>query len=395
MTPLPRNLSPRRLVARLAAQLALGLAAVLALAAPAQAAPAFNFMSPKSGGLLIGPTLFQFEVVAPVDRIDVYVGGRLIGAAKPPEWTLSWEAPSGLASLEIRAIGFHAGKVVDKVSIRTADGSFFDSVDVTAVQLYPVVTDRKGRYVESLRAEDFELLERGAPVPIDSFAAERGPLHLSILIDVSLSMKDNLAIVQDAATRFLDYTEPGDEISIYGFNHGLISALERGTDRQLAKAKIEQLQADGGTALYDAVIRVLADIAPRKVSGAVTHPDRQAILLFSDGVDERSLAPLSRAVEKARQSDVVLYAIAAGDQLDTLMARADLKDLATETGGDFYMAEKLKELPGIFARVARDLASQYRVSFTPPPGAKGERKIEVRVKNDDYRVRCRQAYVVP
>lgn len=372
-----------------------GLAAVLSLAASAQAAPAFTFVSPRSGGLLIGPTVFQFEVVAPVDRIDVYVGGKLVGTAKPPEWTLPWEAPSGMASVEVRAIGFHAGKVVDKASIRTADGSFFDSVDVTAVQLYPVVTDRKGRYVEALRVEDFELLEQGAPVPIDSFAAERGPLHLSILIDVSLSMKDNLAIVQDAATRFLDYTEPGDEISIYGFNHGLISALQRGTDRQVAKAKIEELQADGGTALYDGVIRVLADIAPRKVSGASTHPDRQAILLFSDGIDERSLAPLSRAVEKARQSDVVLYAIAAGDQVDGLLARGDLKDLATETGGDFYMAEKLKELPGIFARVAMDLASQYRVSFTPPPGAKGERKIEVRVRNDDYRVRCRQAYVVP
>lgn len=397
MTPALRNLSRLRLPACLASCLAAGLAGVIVLTAPppAQAAPAFSFSSPQGGALLIGPTLFQFEVTSPLDRIDVYVGGKLVGAAKPPEWTLAWEAPSGLSSTEVRAIAFHDGKAVDRASIRTADGSFFDSVDVTAVQLYPVVTDRKGRYVEALRVEDFELLERGAPVPIDSFAAERGPLHLSVLIDVSLSMKDNLSIVQDAAARFLDFTEPGDEISVYGFNHGLITALQRGTNRTVAKAKIEALQADGGTALYDAVIRVLADIAPRKVSGAVTHPDRQAILLFSDGMDERSLAPLSRAVEKARQSDVVLYAIAAGDQLDGLLARGDLKELATETGGEFYMAEKLKELPGIFARVAKDLASQYRVSFTPPPGAKGERRIEVRVRNEDYRVRCRQAYVIP
>ena len=369
------------------------LATPLTAQSSEQSSPAFSFVSPQDGELMIGPTVFRFEVVAPLDRIDVFVAGKLVGSAKAPEWTLSWEAPSGLSPTEIRALAYRDGKMVERWSIRTADVSFTETVDVTAVQLYPVVTDRRGRYIDTLRLEDFELLENGQKIPIESFAAERAPLHLAVLIDTSLSMRDNLSVVQDAAAQFLDHTEAGDQISVYGFNHGLLTKLQRGASREVAKPKIKDLQADGGTALYDAVIRVLTDMAPKK--GASGQLGRQAILVFSDGIDERSLAPLSRAVEKARQSDVVLYAIAAGGQAKDLLARDDLKQLATETGGELYVAEKLKELPGIFARVAKDLASQYRLSFTPPLGAKGPRRVEVRTRSDDYRVRCRQSYVAP
>jgi Ca-activated chloride channel family protein len=371
----------------------LALAVLAPASLRAQAEPLFSFASPQDGELVIGSTTFRFVVAEPLDRIDVYVAGKLVGAARPPGWSLAWEAPGGMSPTEIRALAYREGKMVGRVSIRTADVSFSETVDVTAVQVYPVVTDRRGRYIDTLRAEDFELIEGGRKVPIESFAAERAPLHLSILIDTSMSMRDNLSIVQDAAVQFLDHLEPGDQISVYGFNHGLLTKLQRGALPALAKEKIRELQADGGTALYDAVIRVLTDMAPKK--GAGEQLGRQAILVFSDGIDERSLAPLARAVDKARQSDVVLYAIATGSQRDDLLARDDLKQLASETGGELYVAEKLKELPGIFAQVAKDLASQYRLSFTPPSGVKGLRRIEVRVRNDDYRVRCRQSYSAP
>ncbi|HYY94240.1 MAG TPA: hypothetical protein VE713_06945, partial [Pyrinomonadaceae bacterium] len=43
------------------------------------------------------------------------------------------------------------------------------------VQLRAVVTDRKGRPVENLKKEDFEVLENGQPREVSFFSLERAP----------------------------------------------------------------------------------------------------------------------------------------------------------------------------------------------------------------------------
>jgi VWFA-related protein len=52
-------------------------------------------------------------------------------------------------------------------------GAFTDVVDVQAVDVEVVVTDRRGRRVSGLTAQDFRLLVDGKPVPLDTFAEVR------------------------------------------------------------------------------------------------------------------------------------------------------------------------------------------------------------------------------
>lgn len=52
-------------------------------------------------------------------------------------------------------------------------GAFTDVVDVQAVDVEVVVTDRRGQRVPGLKPEDFRLLVDGKPVPLDSFAEIR------------------------------------------------------------------------------------------------------------------------------------------------------------------------------------------------------------------------------
>jgi VWFA-related protein len=52
-------------------------------------------------------------------------------------------------------------------------GAFTDVVDVQAVDVEVVVTDRRGRRVPGLTAQDFRLLVDGKPVPLDTFAEIR------------------------------------------------------------------------------------------------------------------------------------------------------------------------------------------------------------------------------
>lgn len=54
-----------------------------------------------------------------------------------------------------------------------AQGSFSDTLDVQAVDVEVVVTDRKGKPVQGLKAADFRLLVDGKPVPAEFFAEIR------------------------------------------------------------------------------------------------------------------------------------------------------------------------------------------------------------------------------
>ena len=52
--------------------------------------------------------------------------------------------------------------------------SFGEAIDISVVNLDVFVTSKKGKPVEGLTAEDFEVFEDGKPVKISNFYAEKG-----------------------------------------------------------------------------------------------------------------------------------------------------------------------------------------------------------------------------
>lgn len=346
----------------------------------------FRFSSPQEGDLLAGPTRFEFEVCdgARIERIDVYVEGKLIGSAAPPLWRFDWQAPLRLAATDIVAVGYRGDTVIGQSRIETAELTFAEVVDVQAVQLYPVVFDRRGRYAHDLQKEEFQVSENGRKVDIEFFSRDAATMTVAILIDVSQSMTEDLGIVQEAACGFIDRLDREDRLAIYAFNHGLSTVSRLGTEHPLAKNEVRQLQAEGGTALYDAVIGVLADLDGME--------GRKIVVVFSDGRDERSMLPLRQVVEAARSSEVIVYAIGAGEDDEDLARREDLGVLATETGGSAYFLDKIRKLPNVFDEILIDLRSQYSLSYTPPAGPAGIRTLEVRVTRKGHTVRCRKSY---
>ena len=345
------------------------------------------FVSPTDGQILVGATEFRFKVSEEqerAERIDVYVRGELVGTAYPPDWGFSWEAPPGLVGAEVVAVAYRGDRRVGMARIRTSDAVFDDVLDVSAVQLYPVVTDWRGRYVSGLARENFQVLDQGREVEIDFFSAEPTSLTLALLLDISNSMKGKLGFVQEAAVGFIDQLDRRDVLSVYAFNQGLVAHSQRTSDHTQAKLDIRSLRPKGGTAVYDAVVKVLQALG--------NVPNRKALFLFSDGQDELSLLTLSQAVERARRSEVIIYAVGAGQSQADLRSRPDLVNLAEATGGEASFIEKYKELPKVFHSVVEDLRAQYLLSYTPPPGREAERTVEVRLTKKKYKVRCRSTY---
>jgi VWFA-related protein len=358
------------------------------LVVPAAGASDVAFVSPRDGELVAGDLQFKLRVRdgADIARVDVYVAGTLAGSAVAPEWSFAWSAPA-LVGAPIVAIAFDAsGRPGERVRIKTAAHVITEWVDVNAVQLYPVVTDRGGRYVRGLERKSFTVLDQGKPVPIDYFSEDVERLSLAIVLDTSRSMTGKLSFVTEAAWGLIQQLESDDAVSMYAFNHGLVvgpraAAAETATLEPFVRG----LAPSGGTALYDALSEVLRDLAPGK--------GRKAIILFSDGQDEQSLLTLAQVVNSARQSEAILYTVGAGTSERDIEARADLEQLARETGGQALFFDNYRKLDSVFESVLLDLRSQYSLSYTPPGGESGVRAIEVKVEGSAYRVRCRPSYV--
>lgn len=349
--------------------------------------PRARFLSPVHGDLIVGPTEIRFSVDAsepPIDRIDVYSDGLLIGSAVGPGWSLFWDAPTGEAVTIVAGV-YSRGELIDKIHVSAADHPrFLDSVEVVLVELYPVVTDVRGRYVSGLTIDDFSVFDQGRPVKIETFSNEPAELSLAILVDVSGSMEEKLGSVQTASSRFVDELDAHERVAVYGFNHGFRRVVGLTLDHGRVKKALRDLRAEGGTALYDAVVLVLETF--RGVRG------RKAVVVFSDGLDQNSLTTRVRAIEAAKRDQVLIYTVGAGDSEADRDAREDLRILAEETGGSSHVIERMGQLSRVFGAILEDLGAQYSLSYAAPTGPGGLRKVVVQPKDGKLRIRYQKSY---
>src|ERR1044072_364024 len=88
-------------------------------------------------------------------------------------------------------------------------------VETNLVTLPVIVSDRGGRYVPDLQAEEFNVSEDGAEQKVSFFATVSEPFHVVLLIDTSASTTDEkMRQVQEAAVTFINNPQPGDQLKV-------------------------------------------------------------------------------------------------------------------------------------------------------------------------------------
>ena len=95
------------------------------------------------------------------------------------------------------------------------------SVDVKVVTLPVTVRDKHGKIVTNLSKDDFALEEDGKPQTIRYFNQETNlPLTVGLLVDTSMSERDNLDKERAASRTFLDQmiTRPTDRAFVIHFD---------------------------------------------------------------------------------------------------------------------------------------------------------------------------------
>ena len=146
-----------------------------------------------------------------------------------------------------------------------------------------------------------------------SFSADDVPASIAFLIDSSNSMRPNRERVIAAAVAFAESSHPRDEISVLTFNEAVSPAfgpavIENIPEGSLRSAMDRAITARGMTAVYDGVLAGLERVS----KGAHT---RQVLILVSDGDDNASRATRDEVIERVRQSDATIYAVALLDPL--------------------------------------------------------------------------------
>ena len=197
------------------------------------------------------------------------------------------------------------------------DDSETVKVETNLVTVPVVVSDRGGRYVPDLKAEEFSVAEDGAEQKVSFFATVSEPFHVVLLIDTSASTTaEKMRQVQEAAVTFTNNLQEGDRVKVVSFDDSVRELCDFTGDRAALANAIRAMRPGKGTRLYDAFD--LAFRSLRRVQG------RKAIVMLTDGVDwhsdRRTYADNRRAIE---ESDVVVYPV----RFDT---RAETEQLARE-----------------------------------------------------------------
>ena len=264
---------------------------------------------------------------------------------------------------------------------------------VDLVNIGATVIDRKGNLVADLSADDFEIVEDGRPQTIRFFssgaATDQVRTHLGLLLDVSESMGDDIAFTKTAAIKFLNSLLEAVDITMIDFDTEVRTTRYSQEDFARLIERIRLQKAGGFTALYEAIGVYL--------TGASGQDGRKVMLLYTDGGDTRSSMGWPDLYDLLKASDATIYVIGELEHQPSL-SRNDqqmrLRQIAEATGGQAFFPVSVKQLDEMYGKVLAEVRAQYTIGYqSTNDAADGRwRKVEIKVKRKDLRVRARQGY---
>lgn len=251
-------------------------------------------------------------------------------------------------------------------------------VDVDLVVVTATVTDPQNRFVTGLEQEHFQVFEDRVEQKIEYFNSEDVALTVGIIFDVSGSMRDKLTTARDAAVTFLKTGNPDDEYFLVSFANKPEVAEDFTTDIARLQNSLIFTPAKGMTALYDSVYVGLA-----KLKDATNS--KKALLLITDGEDNRSRYTFSQVKDFVKEQDVQIYSIGIVNDWNSQLGsgrtgRALIEELSELTGGRSYFPDSVYELEDICTKIAIELKNQYVIGYRSTNEAKNGKWRRLQVK---------------
>ena len=263
-------------------------------------------------------------------------------------------------------------------------------------QVVARITDINNRAVGNLKKEDFEVTEKGESREILAVETTTAPFNLVLLLDVSGSVDNYVDFIRKTARNFINTVSPTDKVAVIIFNEDVKTISTFTTDKKTLSENLDTFDAGGSTAFYDALAYTLTEtLRPLK-------NERTAIVVLSDGDDNRSFLPFDALLGSIQESGALIYPLyvptgliassasnnpnASIDPLRsryialTSKAESEGAKLAQVSGGVYYPITQLGDLQKAYDDIVLQLRTAYSITFRSDVSVLGDNRASPRLK---------------
>jgi VWFA-related protein len=305
----------------------------------------------------------------------------------------------------------------DQATRQSQEPTIKVNVDLVNI-LFAVRAKKGGALIPNLEKNDFRIYEDGKEQDIKQFSRETDlPLTLGLLIDISASQENLIEIERDAAASFFSSViRQKDEAFLISFGKSTDLLQDYTNSPRLLRAGLNGLRGDGsgviygggpipntgpipqtgtpkGTLLYDAIYLASNEKLKNEVG-------RKAMVLITDGDDQGSYYKIRDGIEAAQRANSIIYSIYYVDRMFYMRhgmmggGESELRKMSDETGGHVFVVDRKHTLADVFKELQDEMRNQYSIGYTPTNDKRDGsfRHIEIRTKENDYKVQARNGY---
>jgi len=248
------------------------------------------------------------------------------------------------------------------------------------VLINAIVLDRQNRPVRGLTQSNFRLLDEKAEQQIRYFGEEDRPVSLVIVFDASGSMGFQLSRSREAVARVLSHPQADDEFALITFSDRPTLETSWTDNPAEVQNRLIGFDAHGRTPLLDAIQLGLKQFASAR------NP-RHALLIFSDGGDNRSSLKEHDLARILEETDAQVYAFDVADPADAGIKLPEeetggnlLDRLSERAGGRYFQVHTAKDIAAAADQASKEIRSQYVLGYKPESGHDDGRFHHVQLK---------------
>jgi Mg-chelatase subunit ChlD len=265
------------------------------------------------------------------------------------------------------------------------------------IKVFVTVTSESG-VAPRLEAGDFSVSVDGViqPLPPENFQLpaaldEEQRVSVVFALDYSSSTLAFQGTMEDAVRAFIGQMTMGDYAAVLKFNNSVpksewilpvFTEIDGGNGTSMLESGVTRPFSGSGSPVIDAIDEAL------KLFASTTLPEGpQAIILASDGGDNRSDSTGSAVVTEANKQGIAVFGIGVGDTSQNVSGReitgAELmQELAGQTGGLYGEATDSTSIDDLYLQVSNLLENEYLLVF--PFDVEECTTYDVEVSIDEY-----------
>jgi len=243
----------------------------------------------------------------------------------------------------------------------------------------PVSVLSGGESIKGLSREDFRLTHDGTKVSsieVEQYFDSYAWLAVTLVLDRSGSMEGRpLVESKRAIGQFLQVLGRRDRASLITFNEEVRVRASFGTSRNQVRARTDEVATGGDTALRDAIVRAASRL------GNIEAP-RRAMVVITDGRDTASGISSTEVLQALREAGGRCFTVGLGSGINASF----LRQVAEAGDGSFFRAPSPEDLTEVYRLIARELESQYLLTYRLPGASAEGASRPVEAKRHDLNV---------